>query len=764
MIKLERALALLDSGFSLITVGESKIPNFAWKEQQSAPLEKEEFEHRYNYFSGIFSKGGQEIPPTKNIGIVTGYDYLEVLDIDLKVFSTAKEKVEFWNEFIAFCRDNIYDFDARFPIYKTQNEGFHILYKTKRVQGNKKIATLKGHKSAIIETRGVGGYVFVYDGQNVSELTYHDTQFISDEDRDILWSIAETYDYKEEKIKIKEPKKTKRHSNGEKPCWEDYNEQTSILDLISDEFDIVRNINDKYVIKRHGATSPHSGYVYKSSGNMYLFSTGTNYEAEKLYTPFLVYAHKHHGGDLSEAAKDIYRQGFGDRLKPTPVVNDKVDIPKFDEVVFPVDVFPEDLQKYIILCHKTLNYSLDYMGAALLFVFSIIIGNSIRVQVKRGWIECANIWIAIVGKQGLGKTPAISAITFPLEKSNNREIKNFVKQYDKYEAYEKLNKEEKELVPKVDKPKKSQFLVNDITLEALIELHHENKNGVGVLKDELAGWFKDMNKYRQGSDVEHWLSSWSGKQINLNRKTSKSSFVDKAFIPVIGGIQPSILDSFYTEENRESGFIDRILFTYPELQIEKYSENEISQELLDWYSDYIISVYEVIRRKIVNYTNDGEIDSIIALFADDAKKEWIRIHDEITILQNNEEENEYMKSMLPKQKSYIPRFALLLNTMESISNQKVDIRVITKSNILGAEKLAHYFIEMSKKIKVKSATRGDAKRTLRKSEDKTTKDKVKDLLNMNPDMNRSDMADLLNVSRRTVQKHIKDIENDIQND
>lgn len=761
MINLDKALGLLDNNFSLITVGENKIPNFSWKECQSKQLSKKEFTKRYEYFSGIFLKDGSQLAPTNNIGIVTGYDHLECLDIDLKVFSTAKEKVEFWNEFLSFCKDNIYDFEKRFPIYKTQNEGFHILYKSKRCVGNKKIASLKGHKEAIIESRGIGGYIFVYDGNNLNDLTYKDVQFISDEDRDILWSIAETYNYKEDVIPIKEPKKTKRHSNGEKPCWEDYNEKTSILDLIQDEFEVVRNVRDKYIIKRFGATSPHSGYVYKDSGNMYLFSTGSSFEHEKLYTPFLVYAHKFHNDDLSAASKELYKKGFGDRLNPQPVFKEPIkEIPK-DQLIFPIDIFPEEFSKYITVCHNTLNHSVDFMGCSLMFVFSIIIGNSIRVQVKRGWIECANIWMALVGKQGVGKTPSISSITFPLEKSNNREIKAFVKQFEKYEKFMQLSKEDREQFEKVDKPKKSQFLVNDITLEALVELHHENKNGVAVLKDELAGWFKDMNKYRQGSDVEHWLSSWSGKQINLNRKTSKSSFVEKAFIPVIGGIQPSILDTFYTEENRENGFIDRILFSYPELTVEKYNDNELSEKYLEWYSEKIISIYETVRKRIVNFNNEGEIESVIATFSEDAKIEWARIHDKITDLQNDDEENEYMKSMLPKQKSYIPRFALILNTIYGVFDTEKDVRTISKESILNAERLSDYFIAMAKKIKNKASERGDVKRVLRKAEDKPTKDKVKELFLRNPDMNRGEMADILGVSKRMIYKYLKEIEDDI---
>ena len=60
----------------------------------------------------------------------------------------------------------------------------------------------------------------------------------------------------------------------------------------------------------------------------------------------------------------------------------------------------------------------------------------------------------------------------------------------------------------VKKPRKSQFIADDITIEALVDLHQESKNSVGVFKDELAGWFKDMNKYREGSDLQFWLCKW----------------------------------------------------------------------------------------------------------------------------------------------------------------------------------------------------------------------------------------------------------------
>ena len=188
--------------FSLITVTSEKIPNHKWKEQQTKRLSPEEFQRHL------------ENPTTDNVGIVTGFEDLEVLDIDLKVFSTTSEKNNFWNEYLSILKDAIFDFDKKFVIYKTKNAGYHILYKTKRVGGNQKIAKLKDHKEAVIETRGLGGYVFMYPENIISELSYFEIQYISDADWNILMKISKSFNYLEPKQDI-EPKIKKVYAGGD---------------------------------------------------------------------------------------------------------------------------------------------------------------------------------------------------------------------------------------------------------------------------------------------------------------------------------------------------------------------------------------------------------------------------------------------------------------------------------------------------------------------------------------------------------------------
>jgi hypothetical protein len=755
LITLEKSLRLLDEGFSLVTVGSNKVPNYSWKQTQTTPLTKEQFIRQYNYAGGHIKKDGNEMPATQGVGIVTGYNGLEVIDVDLKVFATLKEQQDFWDELLDLLRTNIDDFDLKFVIYKTKNQGYHIIYRCEKPEGNIKIARLEGHQEAVIESRGVGGYVFVYDNK-ISKLSYLQVQKITDRDRHILWSLCKTYNYVAPTEAIPVDRKTKQEFEGANvPTWEDYNQKVSIFDVVGDEFDIVKKLSDKYIIKRHGATSPHSGYVYQN-GFMYLFSTGTRYPHEKLITPFSAYAIRYHNGDFSAAAKDLYSKGYGSRMVKTkpPEAPEIV----YTETEFPIDIFPDPIQAYMLDCRDTLDSVVDYMGCSMMWLTSVVVGNSVQVQVKRGWNEIATVWMAIVGNAGIGKTPSINNVIYPLMKVNSRKIKDYISKMERFNTYEAMTKAEKENHEVITKPNKEQFIANDITLEALVDLHQESKNSIGVFKDELNGWFKDMNKYRTGSDLEFWLSTWSGRAVSFNRKTSTSSFVDNPLISVLGGIQPSILNSFYTEENKDNGFVDRMLLSFPSLKVERYNPNELPFETIQWYSDSIMAFFEFVQARLVNYNEEGEVTPQIAELSPDAKKEWERIFNKITEAQNSDEENEYMKSMLPKQKTYVARFALLIHCLHCFFNRRSENEylIISRDSILKAERLSDYFVSMAKKIKVSSLEVNDVRKIVKNNSQKSTQETFNEIYKVNKKIDKKLIAETLGVSLRTIYRFIKE--------
>ncbi len=729
-IKLEHAYQLLDNGFSLLTAHENKKPNFPWKPQQKKIISKQLFKERYGAKS------------SKVVGIITGYDDLECIDIDLKVLDNAKDRKQFWVEYLTLLDDNIEDFYKKVVIYKTVNNGYHILYKNKNVKGNLKLAKLKGHQQAIIETRGIGGYVVVYS-ESFKDRTYFDIDYISDSDRDIIMQLSRMYDYKEEKnIVVNRFNKT---ANSKQP-YKDYNEKTNILDIVSSEFSIVGETSISTLIKRNGAKSSHSGYIYKDSGCMYLFSSGTIYPHEQLITPFSAITYRDYNGDFSKANGALYHLGYGDRKEPK-TIQPKIEF-STNDLDFPIDIFPKEIQDYLLQCNSTLNTSVEYMGNTLVWLLSTVIGNTIKVKVKNGWEESGIVWISLVGETGIGKSPSIKIVRFPISNLNEERAEEYMKAKEEYDKYKHFTAEDRKGEIEIKKPLKNQFIVIDITMEALVDLHSDNKNGVGVLKDELSGWIKDMNKYRAGSDKEFWLSSFNNDSYMLNRKTSKDGFVKNLYIPVLGGIQPKILTEFNTDENKASGFTDRILLCFPELEVEFYSELELSETTLSWYENYMVGFFDFIK-------DSGRNDNtIIANWAPDAKKEWIRIFNKITAQQRSDNENEYLKSMLPKQKTYVPRFALLLNTFLAYSDrEKYKLNVIHKDAVLYAEKLSNYFIAMAKKVKNDTDETETMETIIESMYSESNGKIIREIKNSLPNANKTKLAELLGVNRSTIHRH-----------
>ncbi|MHB9056230.1 MAG: DUF3987 domain-containing protein [Paludibacteraceae bacterium] len=736
--EIERCRKLFDDGFSLITVSENKIPNIKWKEYQTTAMHKDTFENFY------------ALETTAGVGLVTGYGDLEVLDFDLKVLSTNAERSQFWKEFISMANDNIEDFENKFVIVKTRNYGYHILYKTKQVLGNTKIARLKGSQEAIIESRGRGGYVWIYD-QFVQLNNYADIQYIADDDREILWTICKMYNYVEPE-KDQPEQQTMDYHEADIKIWDDFNSRNRIIDMIASEFTIVKRLSDKTVVRRNGAKSPHSGYIYHDKNFLFLWSSGTQYPQQKALTAFNIYAIQRHNGDIKATCKDLYNQGYGSRMKPEYQIkpqNYEQPVVDVEDSKFPIEVFPDFVQLYIKETADTLNSNIDYLGSGFLWAISLCTGNAVKLEVKKGWVEPGIVWIALVGRAGVGKTHSIKAITKPLEKLNTREVKRYAEQLERYEKYMELSHKEKSEVEEIKRPKKTKFIAEDITMEALSELHDANPNGIGILRDELVGWIRDMNKYREGSDLQKYLTCWSNGTLSSDRKTSSSSYVEKAYIPIIGGVQPSVLAAAYTAENKDNGFVDRILICYPEIKVEPFNDRQINESLINQYDEFMTWFYDNMKNRMLKYDNNGNVATRYLKYSPEAYKEFERIFNKYTDRQNSDEENEYVKSVLPKMKSYVARISLLLEVLYMYTDN-YELGDVSKRAVVNAEKITDYFIYMAKKNKYQSQEHQVITSTIKYSGKINAFDKFKALYEANPNLNKTRVAEELAVSRQTV--------------
>jgi len=234
---------------------------------------------------------------------------------------------------------------------------------------------------------------------------------------------------------------------------------------------------------------------------------------------------------------------------------------------FPVSVFPQSIQHIITELHECQSFPIDYVAASMLTAIAVGIGNTHLVQVKSGWLESAIFYMALVGRPGANKSHPLSFAMKPFLTYDYQQNLLFEQEYKEYEKLVQMTRKERSeagLDEYPQEPIRKRFLVSDITPEGLSLIHAQNQRGLCLWADELSAWFKNFNRYNNGSEEQFWLSVFSAKTTISDRKSARSSvFIKRPYISVIGTIQKKVLGELAKGERSCNGFIDRILFVLP---------------------------------------------------------------------------------------------------------------------------------------------------------------------------------------------------------
>jgi hypothetical protein len=308
---------------------------------------------------------------------------------------------------------------------------------------------------------------------------------------------------------------------------------------------------------------------------------------------------------------------------------------------FPFEIFPDIIQELIEMAEITASFPKEYFAASILYAVSVAIGNSFKIKVRSTQVESALLYIALVGSAGVNKSHPLKFAIKPLIDIDEKLYEDFLRQQSEYQSeLENYNNTPPKDRLNSNKPQEitlQQIIVSDTTIEALTEVHYNNKRGIGLYRDELIGWFNDFNKYKsKGSDEQFWLSTWNNTFIKISRKTGiKNLFLKFPFISVIGTIQTALLSEISSGNRSLNGFIDRILFVIPENQEKaKFNDTELPRYLIDNYSNIIQKIFHT-EIEIV----ENQIKSKILKFADDAKIVFSEWYDFNVELSNNEKMN-----------------------------------------------------------------------------------------------------------------------------
>ena len=321
----ESALEYLKNDFSVIPLNYDKTPTGKWKEYQTKIMPYIQAEKVFDGAEGV--------------GLVCGKisENIEVIDVDCKYDITGT----LWEDFSQLIKDAMSEeFFEGLVISKTQHNGYHIFYRCITVEGNKKLAQrpatdeelveeVKDKVKVLLETRGEGGYAVLAPtrGYEWIQGSFENIKNISPSQRNKILSIARSFDEitakSENKINstTSKNKKTKTLSP-----LDDYNERGNCLEvLINHGWAIIKKDGERTFLLRPGQTeSKVSANYHHTFNKLWVFSTSTEFETNRSYSPADIYALLECDGDIKKAVKQLYEEGYGDRREDKE--SDEIDI------------------------------------------------------------------------------------------------------------------------------------------------------------------------------------------------------------------------------------------------------------------------------------------------------------------------------------------------------------------------------------------------------------------------------------------------------
>lgn len=623
---------------------------------------------------------------------------LGMFDFDLK--NTNNKKV--YDDWVSMVSAQNEDVFKKVCTERTRSGGYHVYIKYQKLSHKIPIARSDGKEVISVYTGGLLSYCSPTPGYSIVHNNWDDLNMLTDDEFNLMVTCAAYFN------------EDKEHTPGlstvqliDYPI--EYESTCLQFDqkITNDLFEILLNSIGLFQVKdqrqyakkqwvaflREGSTASYSAKVYYKSKRCLIFSGSMPqypswHDSAKMGdrswslspSKIVYYKNNKDWSATIEEIKCICDSANIDLVYPKPISQpDPVNI---DRMKFPYDIFPEAITNYIQ--HQTIQH--EYLAAFILGALSTAAGNSVQLEALAGYMVKPILYLAVVAPPGASKTPALKKAFAPLERYDAQLYEHHklaVKEYRSILADAKKNK-----TAEPEQPQMLQTLIKDSTIEMVIKILSVNKTGCAVCADELSGFLKRMNQYKDGDEVQKWLELWSGSPVLMQRISREENKVQDPYCNVIGGIQPGVLDSLSKEENRHNGFFHRFLFCYPLPQLKQpFSNHTIPQSVI---ADY----YALFTRLLS--LRDGERNTyILTQAAFDLYKEWFDYKNKKYNLSFSDD----VKGIIAKYQDYCLRFALLIQVI----NEPHATGLVSHISMNGAIRLTEYFFaNMHKALKLLS--------------------------------------------------------------
>ena len=369
----------------------------------------------------------------------------------------------------------------------------------------------------------------------------------------------------------------------------------------------------------------------------------------------------------------------------------------------PLNAFPSKIQDMILVLSRQENYSIEYTMASLLVAVSTAIGNAVNIRIRGGWISNSALYMILVGRPGMGKTPPLDFAFRPIRKHDAKIIKQFKLDMEHYNSLVENGKAKKDnSSPLPDKPILRRTIISDFTPEALMRALDDNQRGIVVYVDEIMGMFNAVNQYSKGQLIEQLLTAFSGKPLDISRCSMPIPIhIEHPFINIVGTMQTTRMHELIEKGYKDNGLIDRIIFVYPSSQ--EISDWQLDEDSSSASFDKYSAMWESIINKVISLpfteTEDNGLTQKILDFSSEAKAFFTNWRNEAIRAVNQIQDDGLVDSRVIKAPMITARLALVLQILrwacDEVHKDFVDIDS-AKSAIALSEYFENCYVNIQK--------------------------------------------------------------------
>lgn len=364
--------------------------------------------------------------------------------------------------------------------------------------------------------------------------------------------------------------------------------------------------------------------------------------------------------------------------KPEPIQDGLPPVEAFCE-----DLLPGSFRPLVADVTERMQVPMDYPAVVMVLCLAGAVNRRAVIQPKAndtGWVIVPNLWGGIIAPPGFMKSPVIQAATRPLNqiqtewrREHEQALKDYAREKEEYELRLTAWKEQYKAASKKgnaapdrpedepEEPKLRRLIVNDATFEALHQRMSENPAGILVIRDELTGWWSQLDRAGREGERAFCLQAWNGDTGHTVDRIGRGTIhVEACCVSMLGGIQPGRLRSYLVDALEDGPSNDGLIQRF---QVLVWPDTAADWNYVDRAPD-AASEQEAahVFRKLVEM--DAQ-DPARFRFASDAQGLFIEWYTELEAKIRRDELHPALISHLSKYRSLMPSLALLFHLAEA---------------------------------------------------------------------------------------------------